>query len=133
MEACQSDQTDHDETASGHQKGHLAACRRGPVEGAEERGSVLEHGPSPVLPYASSRSGPSEEAAAGSAQMEGHSVDHETAASWGNLGSGHGSNSDLVLRVGLSSEGTRVPPTAPSPSDAWIQGKHSSFDAHLEG
>ena len=119
MEACQSDQTDHDEMASGHRKGHLAAGRRGLVEreGAEG-GSGLELGPSPALPCASSRSGPSEEGAAGSAQMEGQSMDHETEASWDGQGNGRGSSDDRVRQAELSFEGNRVPPAAPSLCDA---------------
>ena len=105
--------------ASGHRKGHLAAGHRGLVEreGAEG-GSGLELGPSPALPCASSRSGPPEEGAAGSAQMEGQSTDHETEASWDGQGNGRGSSDGRARQAELSSEGNRVPPTAPSLCDA---------------
>ena len=121
MEACQSDQRDHDETASGHQKDHPAACRRGLVEteGAAKDGSVLEHGPSPALPCASSRSDPLEEGEVeGSAQTEGRSTDHETEASLGSQRAGHGSNSGQVHRAEPSCEGSPVHPKAPSLYDA---------------
>lgn len=103
--------------ASSHQKGHLVACHRGPVEreGAEG-GSVLVHGPSPALPSASSRNDPFEEGAGGSAQTEGQSVNHERAASCGSQGNGCGGNSDHLTQ--LSCEGSLVHSTTPSLSDA---------------